>query len=223
MMLALVFVPGVIRCIAAQQCGGEMQLDAAVAKGEVVEGTHNGIRMYFIPSVRMREMESSGNDQVSNRRKGISVETHQDPATGSRAVTVGWGEAAGWFRVWKSGWHGAGGWCGVVWMVGCMGCPGGCMRWGGCQDFGAAIAETGYQLIRPGCSGSISAGGSQASDAGDIGKELMDLASANAEDLSRAIGMAETVLGKTDESSCKSKWAQRTLGALQEALPAHGH
>ena len=47
----------------------------------------------------------------------------------------------------------------------------------------------------------------------------MDLASGNAEDLNRAILMAETALAKMDESSCKSKWAQRTLGTLQEALP----
>jgi len=60
-----------------------MQLDPAVAKGEVIEGTHQGIRMHFIPSVRMREEESSGNDQGTKRTKGISLEAHQDPATSS--------------------------------------------------------------------------------------------------------------------------------------------
>ena len=86
------------------------------------------------------------------------------------------------------------------------------------EDVGHAIAETSYQLVRPGSSGPRPLG---SSDEG-LPQDLMDLASANAEELHRAVQQAESALGKMDLTgpAFKSKWANQMISTLSEALPS---
>ena len=80
LMFLIVHMPpsGVIRAVAANQCGGELQLDQAIKDGDIVEGCHNGRRLYFFPSVRVRDLEAGGTEQLSGRSKAIKMSAHQD-------------------------------------------------------------------------------------------------------------------------------------------------
>ena len=86
------------------------------------------------------------------------------------------------------------------------------------EDVGHAIAETSYQLVRPGTSGPQPLGSSHEG----LPEDQMDRASANAEELHRAVQQAETALGKMDLTgpAFKSKWANHVIGTLSDALPS---
>ena len=218
---------GLIRCVAAQQCGGELILDAAVAKGEVIEASHRGIRMYYFPQVRVRELESSGTGSVSQRSKSISDATHQDLGCHPSDAT---------HRI--SGSH-------VIHHTSC------CLQSADAAQFRKGVhlgicctvsdvcnrqMLRSFALLRPrGCGGchrgdclpggAPDEGGAKAlgsSDEGPLPPTEMERASANAEELHRMVQQAETVLGKMDLGGpgFKSKWAHQMISTLQEAVPS---
>ena len=66
--------PGVIKEVAMTQCGGEANLNAAVARGDVIKGSHQGRTMFFFPSTKVGQTEKFGRTSECSRGKETTTQ-----------------------------------------------------------------------------------------------------------------------------------------------------
>ncbi len=72
---------GVIKEVAQTRCGGEANLQAAIARGDCIETTHKGHVLFYFPEVTMGESESFVQEQDMSRTKATTHEAYQTVST----------------------------------------------------------------------------------------------------------------------------------------------